>query len=81
MDIDAKTLRELKKLAGRVVNGKLRGILTGLDMEMIFNTTSETIRRIRNEQGLPFFKVGKLNFYIEKHVLKWAEEQSEKSLQ
>ena len=79
MEIDSKTLRELKKLASRTVNGKLRGILTGLEMEMIFSTTSETIRRLRNDEGLPSFKLGKNNFYIEKHVLEWAEERSRKS--
>ena len=79
MDIDAKTLRALKKLASRTVNGKLKGVLTGLEMEMIFSTTSETIRKLINDEGLPSFRIGKNNFYIEKHVLKWAEERSTRS--
>ena len=80
MEIDAKTLRELKKLAGRAVNSKLKGLLTGTEIAMIFDTSSETIRKLRNDKGLTSFKVGKNNFYIEKHVLKWAEAQSEKLL-
>ena len=80
MEIDAKTLRELKKLAGRAVNSKLKGLLTGTEIAMVFDTSSETIRKLRNEKGLPSFKIGKNNFYIEKHVLEWAETQSEKSL-
>lgn len=55
-------------------------ILNSDQIRKMFDTTEVTIAKMRNEMELPNFKIGRSYFYVEKHVLKWCEKQSDSSI-